>query len=54
MPEGQPMPLMAIGTSPRRPFALTLHDSKQPSTMRIADWKPAGICQGKLSAHATS
>jgi len=54
MPEGQPMLLMAIGKTPRRAFALILHDSKQPSTTRIADWKPAGICQGKRAADATS
>lgn len=50
MPEGSPMLLMAIGKTPRRAFALIVHDSKQPSTRRITDWKPAGICQGKLAS----
>ena len=49
MPGGDPMLLMAIGKVPRRAFALILHDSKLPPTTRVADWKPEGICQAKLS-----
>lgn len=44
---GPPMLLMAIGTEPRRGFALILHDSAQPPTTLIHDWMPKGLC-GKL------
>lgn len=52
MPGGDPMMLMAIGTTPRRSFALILHDSTLPATTRIDDWKPEGICQAKFSKAA--
>lgn len=52
MPGGPPMLLMATGTVPRRGFALILHDSTQPPTTRVTDWKPAGLC-GSTSAQGT-
>jgi hypothetical protein len=52
MPGGPPMLLMAIGTVPRRGFALILHDSTQPPTTRVTDWKPAGLC-GPTRAQGT-
>lgn len=49
MPAGHPMLLMAIGKVPRRAFALILHDTALPSTTRVGDWVPAGLCEGRLS-----
>ncbi|MGE7138973.1 hypothetical protein ACQKIE_15215 [Luteibacter sp. NPDC031894] len=46
---GEPMQLMAIGTVPRRAFALILHDATLPATTRVTDWKPSGVCEAKLS-----
>ena len=45
MPGGEPMLLMATGTNTRRAFALVLHDSTQPATTRVTEWKPAGLCK---------
>lgn len=42
---GPPMLLMAIGTQPRRGFALILHDATQPATTLIHDWHPQGLCE---------
>ncbi len=50
MPGGEPMLLMAIGKTPRRAFALILHDATQPATTRISDWQPAGRCARELAA----
>ena len=50
MPGGEPMLLMAIGKTPRRAFALVLHDSTQPATTRVSDWQPAGRCVRERAA----
>ena len=42
---GPPMLLMAIGTEPRRGFALILHGAGQPPTTLIHDWHPQGLCE---------
>ena len=42
---GPPMLLMAIGTIPRRGFALILHDAARPPTTLIHDWQPQGLCR---------
>ncbi|MDG2525923.1 hypothetical protein P6166_11215 [Stenotrophomonas sp. HITSZ_GD] len=42
---GPPMLLMAVGTQPRRGFALILHDAHQPPTTLIHDWQPQGLCE---------
>lgn len=41
---GPPMLLKAIGTEPRRGFALILHESGLPPTTLIHDWTPKGLC----------
>ena len=48
---GEPMLLMAIGTTPRKAFALVLHDSTLPATTRVSTWKPAGLCAAKLAGN---
>lgn len=45
MPAGEPMLLMAIGKTPRRAFALVLHDASLPATTRVDDWTPVGRCR---------
>lgn len=42
---GPPMLLMAVGTQPRRGFALILHDATQPPTTLVHDWQPRGLCE---------
>jgi quercetin dioxygenase-like cupin family protein len=41
---GPPMLLMAVGTEPRRGFALILHDTSLPPTTLVNDWRPKGLC----------
>jgi len=41
---GPPMLLMAIGNSPRRGFALILHDAGKPPTTLTETWRPQGLC----------
>jgi len=41
---GLPMLLMATGKELRRGVVLILHDSAQPPTTLISDWKPKGLC----------
>lgn len=41
---GSPMLLMAVGTAPRRGFALILHDPALPPTTLVHDWTPQGLC----------
>ncbi|QWT21275.1 hypothetical protein KPL74_04570 [Bacillus sp. NP157] len=50
MPGGEPMLLMAIGSTPRRGFAVVVHDSTLPATTRVSTWKPAGRCEARLAA----
>lgn len=45
---GPPMLLMAIGTVPRKGFALVLHDASQPPTTLIDHWHPQGACEKQL------
>lgn len=45
---GPPMLLMAVGQSPRRGFALIVHDASKPPTTLIHDWQPKGLCQQQL------
>jgi hypothetical protein len=47
---GPPMLLMAIGTEPRRGFALILHDASQPPTTLTHDWHPQGLCERQFKA----
>jgi quercetin dioxygenase-like cupin family protein len=42
--EGPPMMLSSVGTETRRSVLLVLHDSTQPWTSPVTDWKPAGRC----------
>lgn len=51
---GPPMLLMAIGTLPRRGFALILHDASQPPTTLTQAWRPKGLCAEQLSADQRS
>ena len=44
MPGEEPMLLMAIGNTPRRAFALILHDADLPATTRVTNWSPPGRC----------
>ena len=46
---GPPMLLMAIGKTPRRGFALILHDASQPPTTLTHEWHPQGLCARQLS-----
>ena len=48
MEGGPPMLLMAVGTQPRRAFALVLHDATLPATTRVDNWQPAGLCKRYL------
>lgn len=41
---GPPMLLMAVGPTPRRGFALILHDAALPPTPLVHDWTPPGLC----------
>lgn len=41
---GPPMLLKAVGTAPRRGFALILHDGALPPTTLVHDWTPQGLC----------
>jgi hypothetical protein len=50
VPEGPPMSLMATGTETRRALVLILHDSTQPATTLVSDWKPKGLCS-KAGSH---
>ncbi len=45
VPAGPPMFLMSTGTEQRRTITLILHDSSQPPTTVVHDWKPKGLCQ---------
>jgi hypothetical protein len=47
---GPPMLLMAVGTEPRRGFALILHDADQPPTTLTHDWHPRDLCRQQLSS----
>jgi len=42
---GPPMLLMAIGTVPRKGFALILHDTTKPPTTLTQAWQPSGLCE---------
>ena len=42
--EGPPMMLSSVGNETRRSVLLVLHDSTQPWTSPVTDWKPAGRC----------
>jgi len=44
VPGGPPMHLTATGTETRRALVLILHDSTQPPTIPVHDWKPNGLC----------
>ncbi|MBN8816611.1 MAG: hypothetical protein J0J06_14335 [Sphingomonas sp.] len=46
---GPPMLLMAIGTVPRRGFALILHDANRPPTTLTQSWRPTGLCERQFS-----
>jgi hypothetical protein len=46
---GPPMLLMAIGSVPRRGFALILHDASAPPTTLTQAWHPNGLCARQLS-----
>lgn len=46
---GPPMLLMAIGSVPRRGFALILHDANKPPTTLTQAWQPQGLCARQLS-----
>ncbi len=46
---GPPMLLMAIGSVPRKGFALILHDANQPPTTLSPAWHPKGLCSKQLS-----
>lgn len=50
VPEGPPMSLTATGTEMRRSLVLILHDSTQPATTLVSNWKPKGLCE-KPSSH---
>lgn len=41
---GPPMLLMAIGSEPRKGFALILHDMHKPPTTLTQAWQPKGLC----------
>jgi quercetin dioxygenase-like cupin family protein len=45
---GPPMLLMAVGHTPRRGFALILHDAHQPPTTLTQTWRPSGLCAQQL------
>ena len=49
---GPPMLLMAVGTEPRRGFALILHDGGLPPTTLVHDWAPQGRCAAVPPASA--
>ncbi len=42
---GPPMLLMATGTEKRRGLVLILHNSLEPATTMVHDWKPKGFCK---------
>ena len=42
---GPPMELTATGAVQRRGLVLILHDSSQPATTPVEDWKPKGLCK---------
>ena len=44
VPGGPPMMLSSFGSAERRALVLILHDSAQPSTIHVSDWKPEGLC----------
>lgn len=44
VPEGPSMELTATGHEERRGITLILHDSSQPPTTMVHDWKPKGLC----------
>jgi hypothetical protein len=46
---GPPMLLMAIGSVPRRGFALILHDASASPTTLTQAWHPKGLCARQLS-----
>ena len=45
---GPPMLLMAVGKTPRRGFALILHDAHQAPTTLTQVWQPNGLCARQL------
>lgn len=47
---GPLMLLMAIGSTPRRGFALILHDAGHPPTTLVQEWQPKGLCARELPA----
>jgi quercetin dioxygenase-like cupin family protein len=47
---GPPMLLMAIGSVPRRGFALILHDASMAPTTLTQKWQPQGLCARQLSS----
>lgn len=54
MEGGPPMALMAVGTQPRRAFAVILHDATLPATTRVDDWTPTGLCKRYLPGAPTA
>lgn len=45
---GPPMLLMAIGSEPRKGFALILHDMHKPPTTLTQQWQPKGLCAAEI------
>jgi len=50
---GPPMLLMATGATPRKGFALILHDAKAPPTTLVHHWTPKGLCEAEVAATDT-
>lgn len=46
---GPPMLLMAIGSEPRKGFALILHDMHKPPTTLTQAWQPKGLCAAEAT-----
>jgi hypothetical protein len=48
VPMGLSMHLTAVGSERRRSIVIILHQSSQPATTMVHDWKPKGLCtEGK-------
>jgi hypothetical protein len=45
VPGGRPMQFATTGSEKRHALALVLHDSTQPSSTRVLDWTPKGLCK---------
>jgi quercetin dioxygenase-like cupin family protein len=48
VPGGAPMLLMAVGSEPRKGFALILHDREHAPTTLVNDWAPKNLCRAAL------